>query len=245
MKKAKIAVDEAKESVGGWVNVRLARGDRRDRVPRRLDGGGDQGNETVRHRDRGDAGATSRRPGDDVDALTGALIFAADTGLSPTTEGVQEQTEAMKLTEGETRRLIDEIDELATEGNITRESADEFMTTLDQQADSMESTREDGRLLSERYIDLATDADRRPGEGCGVPPGAEEAGRPDAETDRPGLRVAGRPTAYNAAFERWSDLAVSATRDCRRAGRRRRRPRPWPPWTWKSPNSPPSRAARR
>ena len=193
MKRAKIAIDEAKESLGGWLNLRFAEAIAGIEFLDASMAGATKGNELFAIGIQGMRGAL-KKADDDVNALAGALIFAADKGAEPTTKAFKQQTKQMNLTLGETRQLSDKLGELAASGDITRESAYELMGVLNDQATAMESTREDGRLLTERYQGLATDADKAAGESSGVPQGAEEAGRRDPQTDRPGVRVAGRPT---------------------------------------------------
>ena len=148
-----------------------------------------------------------------VDSLEGALVFAAQNGVAPTTEAFKKQTKQMKLTLGETRELIDGIADLANKGDITRESAYELMGMLNQQADAMETTREDGRLLGERYQGLADDAEKAEEKAAGYRKELRKQADEMRKLTDPVFALRDAQREYNAAFERWSELAVDGKAD--------------------------------
>ena len=136
IKRNKIAVDEAKESVGAWINEGLALAITEIEFLDATMAGATKGNELFALGIVGVRGHLEDAT-DDVAALAGGLIFAADHGVVPTTEALLEQATQLGLTEGETRELADRIQQLADDNKITQGDADLLTAALDTQADSM------------------------------------------------------------------------------------------------------------
>ena len=212
MKRATIAVDEAKESLGGWLNLRFAEALAGIEFLDASMAGATKGNELFTIGINGMRGAL-KKADDDVNALAGALIFAADKGAEPTTKAFKQQTKQMDLTLGETRQLSDKLGELAASGDITRESAYEYMRVLNDQASAMESTREDGRLLTERYQGLATDADKAAEKAANYRKELRKQADEMRKLTDPVFALRDAQREYNAAFQRWSELAVDGKAD--------------------------------
>ena len=212
MKRATIAVDEAKESFGGFVNIAVGeRPSKRSSFSTPTMAGATKGNELFTIGIDGMRGALKKGQGD-VEVLAGALIFAADHGAEPTTKAFKQQTEQMHLSLGETRDLADTLGWLASEGEITRESAYELMGMLNQQADAMEDNP-GGRPAALRALPGARHRRRQSRrEGSGLPQGTA-ASRPTKmrELADPVFALRDAQREYNAAFKRWSDLAVTGT----------------------------------
>ena len=83
------------------------------------------------------------------------------------------------------------------------------MTMLNQQGDAMETTREDGRLLSERYGDLADDAANAEEKAAGYRKELRKQADEMRKLTDPVLALRDAQREYNAAFNRWSELAVT------------------------------------
>ena len=147
----------------------------------------------------------------EVEALAEALIFAADNGVAPTTKAFKQQAKQMDLSLGQTRWLADEIGHLTNKGDISRESAYELMRMLNQQASAMETAREDGRFLSDRYQLLADDAEDAAEKAAGYRQELRRQARQTRLLTDPVFALRDAQRDYNAAFEAWSELAVSGT----------------------------------
>ena len=103
MRRYKIAVDEAKESVGGFVNEALANVIQSIEFLDASMAGATKGTELFTINVQGMRGALKKGQGD-VELLAGALIVTAEQGAAPTTKAFKKMTKEMDLTLGETRR---------------------------------------------------------------------------------------------------------------------------------------------
>ena len=217
MERLTIKIDEAKESVGGFVNTGLA-------------------NLVTGAEVMGLSFALATEDLDAATASTNALQQAGSNllhlGIDPMTEkgdllaismgflanageldkeSFDELLKVIKPTTGEIQKAMDATDDFNGVITVGTDDIAGINAELENYQTTAQAAAEDARFLSGRYTHLATEADKAREKAAAYREELVKQGDEMRKLTDPVFALRDAQRQYNAAFEKWSDLAVTGT----------------------------------